>query len=357
MNLNPVTRLILITSILVILVVIITFSFLTNKKSRVDLPDTEQCAVDTSPEQKLVHNYEDFFVNAFDSTNTVGAALTIVYNNKIMLLKPYGVKKTGTNDSVNTHTIFRLASVSKGFAGVLACILEKDSLISLDERVSTIIPGFRLKDSINTSELTILNILSHTTGLVPHAFDNLIEEGVSLPMIIQELPTVEISAKPGVLYSYQNVIFSLFDSIVLIKTGMPYDELLEKKIFKPLKMRDASANPEVFRKKRGNIAYPHSYSDSIPVMLPVNVGYYNLKLLPAVNASISDISANGSLHCWATPRTFSIVLFLRKSLRRLLKALCKGVTSEVGPDEAKYYSLGWRIYIYKGRKIIYHGGM
>jgi beta-lactamase class C len=26
------------------------------------------------------------------------------------------------------------------------------------------------------------------------------------------------------------------------------------------------------------------------------------------------------------------------------------------PIDSKYYSLGWRIYLYKGRKIIYHGG-
>jgi beta-lactamase class C len=312
--------------------------------------------IDTSPQRKLVDQYAAYLALEFDSSRTVGAAVTVIYDNKIMLLKPFGVKEAGKHDSVNIHTVFRLASVSKGFAGVLACLLEEDSLLSLDERIYKIIPGFRLRDSANTYDLNIRHILSHTTGLVPHSFDNLIEEGVSYPLVLQELPTVEISAKPGMLYSYQNVIFSLLDSIVFIKTGQYYDELLEKRIFKPLKMRDASANPYVFERKRSNVAHPHMYRDSVAVVLPLNTGYYNLKPAAGVSASISDMSKWLLALLKYKPAVIDSAVLEKVETPFIESPLKRSYLKYWDHIDSKYYSLGWRIYYYKGRKIVYHGG-
>jgi beta-lactamase class C len=312
--------------------------------------------IDTSPQRRMVDRYERRLAGEIDSSRTVGAALVIVYQNKIMLIKPFGVKESGKNDSVDIHTVFRLASVSKGFAGVLACILERDSLLSLDDKIVKIIPGLRLKDSLNTYTLTIRHLLSHTTGLVPHAFDNLIEEGISYPVILRELPMVDISGKPGELYSYQNVIFSLLDSIIMLKTGQCYDELLEKKIFRPLKMRDASANPDIFKRRRGNIAHPHMYKDSVPVVLPVNTGYYNLKPAAGVNASISDLSKWLLALLGNKPLVIDSATLIKIETPVVESPLKRSYLKGWDPIDSKYYSLGWRIYYYKGRKIIYHGG-
>ncbi len=344
----------LISIISVSLIILLIILIQPSSESLIDPLTTSEKLSPPIPESVI--QYLKFIENEIDSTNTVGAALTIVYKNHLLISNTYGIKKTGTTDSINQHTVFRLASVSKGFAGVLASILEEDSTLSLNEKVKDIIPDFRLKDSINTYDLTIQNLLSHTTGLVPHAFDNLIEDGVSYPIILQKLPEVEISAKPGVLYSYQNVIFSLFDSIVHIKTGLPYDILLRKKIFRPLKMRDASANPTVFIRKKSNIAHPHYYSNGKAISLPPNTGYYNLKPAAGINASISDMSK------W-------LMALLGNNPDVLDTSILNHITSPVihsplkwrylrnwDPIESKYYSLGWRIYIYKGRKIIYHGG-
>ncbi len=311
---------------------------------------------DTVSLPSTVTDYLIFIQSELDSTNTVGAALTIVYNNRVLISETYGVKKTGTTDSINKHTVFRLASVSKGFAGVLASILEEDSVLFLDEKIKDIIPDFRLKDSINTYELTIMNLLSHTTGLVPHAFDNLIEDGVSYPIVLHQLPEVDISARPGQLYSYQNVIFSLFDSVAHTKSGLPYDILLRKKIFRPLKMRNASANPTIFTRKKSNIAYPHYYHANTAITLPANTGYYNLKPAAGINASISDMSKWLLALLGNNPEVLDSNILNRITTPVVQSPLKWRYIKNWDPIDSKYYGLGWRIYFYKGRKIIYHGG-
>lgn len=301
-------------------------------------------------------DYLHFFEDELDSTNNVGAALTIVHNNEIVLTRTYGLRNAEKDKAVNEHTVFRLASVSKGFAGVLACILQRDGTILLDDKVTNYLPNFKLRDSINTFDLTVKHTLSHTSGLVPHAFDNLIEDEVPLHKIIDQLVDVEISAPPGILYGYQNVVFSLIDTIVRTKTSLSYPQMLEEKIFSKLHMNDASATVKVFEKKKSNIAYPHGRNGNAYKPLPLNLGYYNISPAAGVNASISDMSK------W-------LLALLGNNSDVLDSTILNGITDPVVVSplkrryirnwdkiDEKYYSLGWRIYLYKGRKIMYHGG-
>jgi len=311
--------------------------------------------VDTSPEAQAIKKYETYFKTQFDSNRTVGASLAIIYKGKVAFLKCYGVKTVGTSDSIDEHTVFRLASVSKGFAGILACILEQNGNIKLSDRVDKYLPNFRLKDTLDSHILTIENLLSHTTGLVPHAYDDLIEGGVSFSTILGELPQVEISDTPGKLYSYQNVIFSLVDTIFYLQTGKKYSTLIERKIFKPLHMRDASVGAD-YTLFRHNVAMPHIWDGSRNVTLMPNKGYYNLLPAAGVNASIIDMCK------WMIALMGYKEDVINKSIRKKINTplietpLKRSYTRSWGKVDKKQYSLGWRIYTYKGRKIIYHGG-
>jgi beta-lactamase class C len=140
-----------------------------------------------------------FMEHELDSTQTVGAAFTIVYKGEVVYTGTYGERQSGSHEMVDEHTLFRLASVSKGFAGVLASLVEEEGNFSLNDKVVDYYPGFSLKDSVSTNDLTIRNLLSHTSGLVPYAFDNLVEADQDLGTIIDRLQEVDISAPPGEL--------------------------------------------------------------------------------------------------------------------------------------------------------------
>ncbi len=90
---------------------------------------------------------------------TVGAAATIFHGNDIAYTLTYGVRRAGTTDSVDENTVFRLASVSKGFAGSLCCLLHTGERLNLDDRVVSYLPDFRLKDSASTQDLSIRHLL------------------------------------------------------------------------------------------------------------------------------------------------------------------------------------------------------
>ena len=235
------------------------------------------------PSLPAFREFIQFLDKELDSTHTVGAAYTIVHKGEVAYTGTYGERNREDHQQVDEHTLFRLASVSKGFAGVLASLLEQDGVFSLSDRVVDHYPGFTLKDSLSTADLTIRHLLSHTSGLVPYAFDNLVEAGQDLYTIIDRLDEVDISAPPGELYGYQNVMFSMLDPIARRTTGVPYEMLLREKIFRPLGMEDASAGP-VDLEKNPNMAYPHVSTRSGYVPLNPREGYYNVMPAAGVNA-------------------------------------------------------------------------
>lgn len=317
-----------------------------------ELPLPENSPVLLSPP---IRDFVRFMDLELDSTNTVGAAFTIVQGGRVVYTRTYGEREKGSGKEVDEHTLFRMASVSKGFAGVLATMLEQEGVITLTDRVLEYYPGFMLKDSVNTADMTIQNLLSHTSGLVPYAFDNLVEADQDLQTIIGRLNEVDISAPPGELYGYQNVMFSMLDPIFREATGFSYPVLLNEKIFKPLGMTDASAGP-VDVNLHPNMAYPHVRTNKGYVPLQPGDGYYNVLPAAGVNASISDIGQWLLALLGHNTEMVPDTILSRITTPVIYTPLKWSYTRYWKPFRERYYSLGWRIYEYQGRKIMYHGG-
>jgi beta-lactamase class C len=319
-----------------------------------NLPEHDSLLITTIPQpidiEYILAEYDSLISAEIKASNTVGAAVAIVYNNQVVLQKCFGLRKARTHDSIDENTIFRLASVSKPICGVLAGMLADENIVCLDDKVTDYIPGLHFKNQSITNELRIKNLLSHTSGLVAHAYDDLVEQKIPLCQIMNQLPMANTTSNPGELYSYQNVMFSLYDSVVAYKTGKNYNEVLKEKLFVPFGMNDASTGFEEFRNNENN-ALPHS--GVTPIKL--NDRYYNTTPAAGVNASISDM------------KNFLLALLNDTSIitKRVEEAiftpqiktnLNRGYFSQWETVDSKEYGIGWRIVGYKSRKVAYHGG-
>jgi len=303
----------------------------------------------------IVMTYDTLLTSLLEDAGTVGAAAVITINGEIVYMKSYGVKEAGTVDAVDEHTIFRLASVSKPVTGTLARILDNEGTIRLDDRVIDHLPGFRLKDTANTNNLTIRHLLSHTSGLVPHAYDNLVEAHVPFSEIMDSLFRVNISAPPGILYGYQNVMYSLYDTIAHLKTGKDFNQLLQDKMFGPLGMYNASAGYKPFLENE-NKALPHARTGSGFRSIRINDRYYSTNPAAGINASISDIGRFLSALTGPDPHTLGPFLVDSVFAPQVISPLRWIYLRQWDRVDSKHYGLGWRIIGYKGRQVAYHGG-
>ena len=322
------------------------------------LPNTSGDTTQTYNEiADFVSQYSDFFESQFDSLKSVGGALTIVYKGQVVFCKPYGVKRAGTHDSVNVHTRFRLASVSKGFAGVLAAKMTEREAINLDTPIIAYLPSLNLSKTYNEEHVTLRHVLSHTSGLLGYSFDPYVESGLTFNQIYNKLYVAKIDANPGQHYAYQNVMFSLIDTVLHLRTSMTYGELMSEFIFQPLGMHDASVDFNGFVDSK-NFAYPHKMVSSKPFAYracELNDRYYVTAPAAGVNASISDMGIWINAILGNYPRVIS-----QKTLKEVSTPyvhISQKSASYWGTDlQSKDYGMGWRVYTYKSDQILYHGG-
>jgi len=153
--------------------------------------------------------FADSVQKQIDARMLPGAAIVIVQDTSILFMHGFGLRNAATSDSINSQTLFRLGSVSKGFASLLTGIMVDSGLIKWSDRVIDHLPNFKLNDSLQTDSLEIRHLLSHTTGLPRHAYTNLIEDGLSLERITGLLQRVELISKPGEQFAYQNAAFEI----------------------------------------------------------------------------------------------------------------------------------------------------
>ena len=305
--------------------------------------------------QPLIKAYDRYINSSLSTSQIPGAAVAIVKDSVILFLKGFGVKRIGSTDSVSVNTIFRLASVSKGFSSVLAGIIVSDNLISWQDKIVTCIPDFSLKTVEAANKISVTHLLSHTTGLPYHAFTNLIEYGKDLSFIKSKFKEIEPIAEPGTVYSYQNAVYSFIDEILASATGKSFTDLLQEKIFTPLDMKDASYSYKSIVNNPA-AARPHIHGAESYHEIKISDKYYNAVPAGGINASISDMAK------WLlallgnnpdviqpeileqifkpqiqTPVRYKYIRFWRKL-------------------QKTYYALGWRIFEYNGQLIAYHGG-
>ncbi len=305
--------------------------------------------------ESIVRSYDNLFSGEFKESGCPGAAVTIVSSKGLKWARGYGVKEAGTDDSVDINTVFRIGSVSKGFAAVLTGMLVEDSLLTWDDKVKEHIPGFSLKDSVNTSDLTVRHIMSHTSGLPRHTFTNLLDQDVPYNDIVKMLADVPAIGRPGEVYSYQNVVFSLIGDILKNITGKCYNSLIVEEIFEPLEMHDSSIDYYSLL-SCSNIAQPHVAVNNTYKTRKNSGRYYSVSPASGINTSISDMSKwllalLGNNPDIIKPEVLDEVF--RPRIRTYIKYKYYGHWKGLGN---LYYGLGWRIFEYRGQQIIYHGG-
>ncbi|MDX1679037.1 serine hydrolase domain-containing protein [Arsukibacterium sp.] len=284
-----------------------------------------------------------------------GAAYAVVYQNKIISAKGYGVRDIDGDKPVDPYTVFRIASVSKTFAAGLASLLEERGHFRWDESVVQYIPEFSFKNARYNPQLKIEHLLSQSSGVMPNAYDNLIEANILPERILPQFQKIDPLCNPGQCYGYQNVLFSLIEPIISQTTSSDYASLLKKNIFEPLQLPTASVGLEAYLLNE-NRASPHIRARGRWHSRNVNQSYYRFAPAAGVNASVIDLShwliAQLGYYPQVMPQKVldKIIEKRVKTPRDLRRAQWRNYIKDA------HYALGWRVYQFGSEQLIYHGG-
>jgi beta-lactamase class C len=298
----------------------------------------------------------DALAKAMVAKGMPGLAMTVVHGKRVVLERGYGRTGGPRGESVDTHTVFRLASLSKGFAGTLGGLLAEDGVLDWDMPLSQQLPTFQLADADASGQLTVRDILAQRTGLKFHTYDRDLEGDAPYPVLAARLDKAPLLCRPGDCFSYQNIAFSLFGDVAFAITGQFYTHLVETRLFAPLGMVDATFGRDGLESSR-RWARPHVRGGRGWVPVRPRENYYRVPPAAGINASIAD------MRLWA-----------QAQLGHRPDVLSPRVLEDIHAPQARtpdqrngspwrrerlrdaHYGLGWRVFDYAGHTMVYHAG-
>ncbi|WP_085285427.1 serine hydrolase domain-containing protein [Colwellia chukchiensis] len=303
--------------------------------------------------------------------NIPGAAYAIVHNKQIIAIESFGHTDTRKETKVDANTVFRLASVSKPFAATLTTMLAQEQLLNLTDPITKYVPNFQLARQGAADKIQLKHLLSHSSGLMPNAYDNLLHENWSMEKIISRFDRVSPICQPEKCYGYQNIAYGFLQPAIEASQNKSYSTLLQERIFTPLAMTHASVGIDVFQ-TQDNTAKPHILRKKVNTgrknsagkaikryvwrTVTVEPDYFKVAPAAGVNASITDLAKWLIANLGHNPEVLSPALLNELTTPRIKtkKDLRRRYWREHLTDA--HYGYGWRIYQFNGQPIIYHSG-
>ena len=321
--------------------------------------------------QRLNKQLAADFAKELKKHNIPGGAYAIVKNNKVIALEKFGYTDTKKSKKVDNNTVFRLASVSKPFAATITTMLAQEQQLNLSDPITKYLPNFTLATKGAADKIQIKHLLSHSSGLMPNAYDNLLHENWSMEKIINRFDRVKPICQPAKCYGYQNIAYGFLQPAIEASQTKSYSTLLQERIFSPLEMANASVGIDVFRNNK-NTAKPHILRKRIKTgrkdkqgndirkyvwrTVDVEPDYYKVAPAAGINASITDLAKWLIANLGYQPTVLSPALLDELTTPRIKtkKDLRRRYWRSHLTDA--HYGYGWRIYQFGEHPIVYHSG-
>jgi CubicO group peptidase (beta-lactamase class C family) len=223
-----------------------------------DLPTAKAESVGMSTER--LARLDAVMKSFVDQGRLAGVVTMVSRHGKVVAFEAAGKRDIAANSPMQKDSIFRIYSMSKPITGVAMMMLFEEGKWQLNDPVSKYIPEFAnlkvygtdagnnvaLKDQAHP--MTMRELMSHTAGFTYGFFSNtpvdklqreadVLNVNNTLDEFINRVAKLPLNAQPGSEWHY-SISVDIQGYIVQRLSGMPFEEFLEKRIFKPLGMVD-----------------------------------------------------------------------------------------------------------------------
>lgn len=201
------------------------------------------CAVSMvrAAQPEVPADLDQYVAKAMRAFGEPGLSLAIVENGKTVVAKGYGVRSIATRAPVTADTAFPIGSETKAFTSAALAILVDEGKLKWSDRVVDKLPGFRMYDPYVTEHMTILDLLTHRSGLGLGEGDLLIIPNTtrSRTDIVHALRYLKPRTGFRDVFAYDNILYIVAGQLVQAVSGETWEHFVEHHLFAPLGMADS----------------------------------------------------------------------------------------------------------------------
>jgi serine-type D-Ala-D-Ala carboxypeptidase/endopeptidase len=236
--------------------------------------------------------------NFMSDQHSVGLSVGIIKDGRSRTYN-FGEVEKGKKRPPTQHTIYELASITKTFTGVLLAQAAVEGKVKLDDDVRKYLDGSYPNLEFEGKPIKLFHLINHTSRLPfvmpdrPELFRN--PDPYELPKILtaiesnytradfyEDLHKVKLDKAPGAEFKYSNSAAQLLGYILERLYGMPYEQIVLKKIAKPLGMTETKITLTASEKTR--LAKGHYANGSVALY-----GTPQTQAAGALRSSVSDM--------------------------------------------------------------------
>ncbi|HEX4610735.1 MAG TPA: serine hydrolase domain-containing protein, partial [Urbifossiella sp.] len=300
-----------------------------------------------------------------DSGSLAGAVVLVADKDRTLGQAAVGYSDVAGRAPLAPDALFWIASQSKPITAAALMILVDEGKVKLDDPVSAYLPEFNdvwvlaEKDKDKASlrrparPITVRDLLRHTSGMpFASAAENPTLDALPLRAAVKTYAMTPLHSDPGTKFVYSNAGINTAGRIIEAKSGMSYEEFLDRRLFAPLGMTDTTFWPTDAQVKR--LAKGYRPGKDGKGLEPMTVGQLQYPLtdrgrrFPMPAGGLFSTAADVSKFCRMALNGGQL-----DGKRVLSEAAVKEMTTRQTPKDLKEnWGLGWSL----GGNGFGHGG-
>jgi len=160
----------------------------------------------------------------------------------------FGISQLETNNQINKNTLFEIGSITKTFTATALASMVKEGKVKLNDPIQKYLPKGVLSPSKNGKPITLLSLANHSSGL-PRLPTNMPMKDqldpyadYTVEMMYEFLNNHQLEYTVGTKQEYSNLGFGILGHVLTLIDNSTYQEMIEARVLKPLKMKSTFAN-------------------------------------------------------------------------------------------------------------------
>ncbi len=284
----------------------------------------------------------DAVLQCYSRADTPGLAVRLEQRGQLVYRGSLGMSDVKQQRALTTADQFQIGSVTKQFTAAAILRLVEQGKLRISDPLHLYIDDLPK----NYADLTLLQLLSHTSGLADYLSNpetvRLWHQPALLDTIIKQITLDVPRSAPGEAFAYSNTGYLLLGKVIEVVSGKTYRDFLTEQFFRPLKMTDSTVLPAV-QPQNAVTGYSGKTAEPDQYLPPAQVDRQWIYAAGAIASTLSDMSR------WHQALISGQVVSPRHYQQMITKTqLTSGKTVD--------YGLGFDIYPIVGKATYSHQG-
>ncbi|MBL4572688.1 MAG: beta-lactamase family protein [Gammaproteobacteria bacterium] len=214
-----------------------------------------------------------------DDGELAGVVAAVARDGKLVYFESLGKLSLESGKPMQNDALFRIYSMARQITSAVVLKLYQEGKFQLDDPIKMYLPEFEsqrvLLDSsstditqtkVRTGDITVANLLTHTSGLGSRSSalyreNNVRDKRITLDQMTTNAAHIPLFQDPGTQFRY-GIHATILGKLVEIWSGQPFEDYLQENILDPLEMDstmfwaegiDADRLAELYRPRNGRL--------------------------------------------------------------------------------------------------------